>query len=169
MRLDGGHDSWLGQVVRTEPQAPELAAARGSQREWKPVHLGIAQGAQTRNGLRKCQMPQPHGVLLAKDRYVHDPRECLHEALRVLRRCPRPTRKSPGRRARAPRGGLGKARAQARGDHLGDSGRSARWRWGAFLSMRHRRSPTDRRGRRSAHSGLCPTPTRIGPRHRRCP
>ena len=50
----------------------------------KLLHAKPSDRTPAGNGLRERQVPQPHRVLVAADRHVHDPGQRLHSAVRLL-------------------------------------------------------------------------------------
>ena len=136
------------------PAPAAVAQEKSAHRRRVAVHLRADRRAAAGNRLRKRQVPQPHGMLVAEDRHVHDPGQRLHAALRLLLRAQGQDRGTGTRRARARGRSRRPAGPEARRDHLGHARRSARRRRRPFLSMRAGRARANRRGGRSAHARL---------------
>ena len=106
-RARGVHASVLAglPIVETSaarcPATAALAQAERPQGQRQPLHRAADRRAAAGNGLRKRQVPQPHGVLVAEDRHVHDHGQRLHAAVRVLLGAQGQDRGAGARRARA--------------------------------------------------------------------
>ena len=61
-----------------------LAEAPAAGRQRQLLHANAARRPPARDGVRERPLPQPARVLVAPDRHVHDPRQRLHPAVRLL-------------------------------------------------------------------------------------
>ena len=79
-------------VLESSPAPSERRGGRlppwlkrpASGRERQRLHANSARRPPARNRLRERPLPEPARVLVAPDRHVHDPRQRLHAAVRLL-------------------------------------------------------------------------------------
>ena len=152
-----------GRYGRPRPTAAVLAEAAAAAGQRQLLHREPAGRAAAGDGLRERPLSQPARMLLPPHRHVHDPRQRLHAAVRLLLR-PQGGAGGAGGRRTGPRGRSGApARPPARRHHVGDARRPARRRRRPLPPLRPGRARAHRGRRRGADARL---PRRPG--RRRC-
>ena len=78
------YPSWLKRPRRPVQTIAAVAEAIVPERQRELLHQRAAARTEAGDGLRERPLPQSAGVLFAPHRHVHDPRQRLHPAVRLL-------------------------------------------------------------------------------------